>query len=464
VLAALRAKAGADTVPLTPLTREQFQPWLAAQPPATAAWLTATGFSAEPGKLALIPDDRGQLARVLVGMTGGDELWGYAGLPTALPAGSYRIDQELTTEQSGRVALGWALGAYSFSRYRREDKPPAVLIWPKGVDRAEVERTVDAIVLVRDLINTPAEDMGPADLAEAARLLADEFEAMLRVVTGHELLDENFPAIHAVGRASPRAPRLIDLTWGRRGDPKLTLVGKGVCFDSGGLDLKPSSAMLLMKKDMGGAAHALGLARMVMMAGLPVRLRVLIPAVDNMVSGGALRPLDVIRTRRGLTVEVANTDAEGRLVLADALEEAGRDQPDLLIDFATLTGAARVALGTEIPALFCNDDRLAQSFLECGSAVADPLWRLPLWQPYRKGLESKVADLANIANHGYAGAIIAALFLEHFVPAGVPWAHLDLMAWNTASKPGRPEGGEAMGLRAAYALIERRYGVHAASG
>jgi len=307
---------------------------------------------------------------------------------------------------------------------------------------------------VRDLINTPAGDLGPAELATAARKLAKAHGGRLSVIAGDALLKRNYPAIHAVGRASAKAPRLIDLRWGRRG-PKVTLVGKGVCFDSGGLDLKSAAGMKLMKKDMGGAAHVLGLASMVMAAGLPLRLRVLVPAVENSVSGDAFRPLDVLETRKGLTVEVGNTDAEGRLVLCDALAESSREKPDLLIDFATLTGAARVALGTGLPALFCNDEALAGTLLGHGLARHDPLWRLPLHRPYRASLDSPVADLNNISDGPYGGAITAALFLEAFVGDGVPWAHVDLMAWNTGASPGRPQGGEAMGLRAVYGAIEQ---------
>ncbi len=458
VLASLRARSGAETLPITPLTKDQLDLWLPTQPAAIEAWVSSTAFTAEPGQLSLVAGTDGRLARVLVGLPAGDDPWAYAGLPTTLPAGSYRLDIDLGPQGASRAALGWALGCYGFNRYRKTDKMLPVLVWPKGADRAGVERAAGATFFVRDLINTPASDMGPAELAETARALAEEFEGKLQVVTGAQLLAQSFPAIHAVGRASPREPRLVDLTWGRRSDPKVTVVGKGVCFDTGGLNIKSSDGMALMKKDMGGAAHALGLARMIMMAGLPIRLRVLIPAVDNAISGDALRPSDVIPTRKGLTVEVGNTDAEGRLVLADALTEAVRDKPDLLIDFATLTGAARVALGAELPALFCNSEVLAADMLAAADAAADPLWRLPLWQPYRAGLDSKVADLANVAGHSHAGAILAALFLETFVGRETAWIHLDINAWNPTNKPGRPEGGEAMGLRAAYALIDRRFG------
>ena len=456
MLAALRARSGADTLPITPLTRDQFAPWLATQPAAVGAWTGSTGFCAEPGQLSLIGGGDGRLTRVLLGLATGEDAWAFGSLPTALPTGSYRIDADLGPAAANRAALAWALGGYAFTRYRAADKALPVLVWPKGSERAEVERAAAATSFVRDLINTPAGDLGPAELAEVVQGLAEEFEGTLKIITGTDLLAQNFPAIHAVGRASSREPRLIDFSWGRRSDIKVTLVGKGVCFDSGGLDIKPSASMLLMKKDMAGAAHALGLARMIMMAGLPIRLRVLIPAVDNAVSGNALRPLDVIPTRKGLTVEVGNTDAEGRLVLADALAEADREKPDLLIDFATLTGAARAALGPEVPALFSNNDALAADFAAAAEHTHDPLWRLPLWQPYRKGLDSKIADLSNVASHGHAGAIIAALFLESFVSRETPWAHLDIMGWNTTSRPGRPEGGEAQTMRAAFDLIRNR--------
>jgi leucyl aminopeptidase len=312
---------------------------------------------------------------------------------------------------------------------------------------------MEAIYLVRDLINTPAGDMGPAELAQAATKLAERHKARISVITGAALLKKNYPAIHAVGRASSRAPRLIDLRWGAKG-PRVTLVGKGVCFDSGGLDLKAAAGMRLMKKDMGGAAHALGLASMIMAARLPLRLRVLIPAVENSVSGDAFRPGDVLPTRKGLSVEIGNTDAEGRLVLCDALAEADSEDPELIVDFATLTGAARIALGAELPAMFCNDDGVAEALLAQGLAAQDPVWRLPLHAPYRRLLDSQVADINNISSGALGGAIMAALFMSEFVRPKTPWVHLDIMAWNPSSRPGRPEGGEAMGLRATYALIE----------
>ncbi len=323
---------------------------------------------------------------------------------------------------------------------------------------AAAERLAAAVFLARDLVNTPAGDLGPEELAAAAVHVAESAGACHRVIVGDDLLAENYPTIHAVGRASTRAPRLVDITWGDPAAPKLTLVGKGVCFDSGGLDLKTASGMRLMKKDMGGAAIMLGLAQAIIDARLPVRLRVLLPCVENSVSGNAMRPMDIVRTRQGLTVEIGNTDAEGRLILCDALAEASTETPALLIDMATLTGAARVALGPELAALFCNDDRLAAALLEASAAEEDPMWRMPLWRPYRKMLDSKVADLNNVSEGPYAGAITAALYLQEFVAPGIPWAHFDVMAWNPQSRPGRPEGGEATALRALYAHIAQRFG------
>ncbi|KAA0571931.1 leucyl aminopeptidase family protein [Azospirillum sp. Sh1] len=459
MLATLLAVDGPDTVALTPVTKAGLADWLAGQPPAVASWVKAVGFTGEAGSTVFLPGPDGAVTHVLAGVSAIDDLWAFAGLPASLPAGSYRIDTALDARAATRAALGWALGSYRFSRYK---KPPekgfANLVWPAEADRGEVERAATATWLVRDLVNTPACDMGPAELAQAAQDLAAEFDAAVEVIVGQDLLDRDYPAIHAVGRASPREPRLIDLRWGNPEHPKVTIVGKGVCFDTGGLDLKPSSAMLIMKKDMGGAAHALALGRMIMMAGLPVRLRVLVPAVENVVSGDSFKPQDVLKTRKGLTVEVGNTDAEGRLILCDALAEADAEKPELLIDFATLTGAARVALGPDLPALMCNDDALANDLTEAGTAVDDPMWRLPLWAPYRKGLDSKVADINNVTTNGFAGAITAGLFLQEFVSKGTPWAHLDTYAWNGSARPGRPEGGEALGLRAAYAVIAKRFG------
>ena len=444
-------------VPITPVTAEELG---AGKPPldeAARRWLKATGFTAEPGTRAMLPDGEGGVARILVGVAAGDPLWSLADLPDGLPEGDYRLDPEPAAGPATRMALGWALGCYAFTRYKARKRDFAHLLWPRAADRGLVERLACGIALARDLINTPAEHMGPTELAGAVEELASRSAAQCRIIAGEALLAENYPMIHAVGRASARPPALADLTWGDASAPKLTLVGKGVCFDSGGLDLKPASGMRLMKKDMGGAATLIGLAGAVMDANLPVRLRLLVPAVENAVSANAFRPLDVIRTRKGLTVEIGNTDAEGRLILCDALAEADGEKPALLLDMATLTGAARTALGPELPALFANDDALAEALIAAGTAEQDPLWRLPLWPPYRKLLKSRVADLNNVSDSAFAGAITAALYLQEFVSAGTQWAHIDTYAWNASSRPGRPEGGEALALRALYRLIEQRF-------
>lgn len=459
----LITSAETDAAPITSLNESDLKDWLQNQPETLRRWVDAVRFTAKSGSICLIPQADGGLERVLMGCGDGADMWTWAALPEKLPEADYRLDQSadaapcLDSVDLDTAALGWALGTYRFSRYRAHSSGFARLVWPAGSDRAAVERAADATFLVRDLINTPAADMGPEELADAAASLAARHGARYSVIVGDDLLARNYPAVHAVGRASTREPRLIDMVWGDAAHPKVTLVGKGVCFDSGGLNLKPSGGMKLMKKDMGGAANVLGLAHMVMSAELPVRLRVLIPAVENSVSGNAMRPLDVVPTREGLTVEIGNTDAEGRVILADALSEAASEQPDLLIDFATLTGAARVALGVEVPALFTNDDALAASLQAHGQTENDPLWRLPLWQPYRRHVESKVADLTNAPETPFAGAITAALFLSAFIGSVTSWAHVDLMAWNTEPRPGRPKGGEAMGMRAAYAYICEKF-------
>ena len=452
---------GAGGIPIMAVTTESFGEWKAGYPGAVAAWLAATGFTGEAGKTALVPGPEGHLSMVVQGVAADEPLWALAGLPDSLPEGTYRLgfdSESLFGKGAGtRVALGWALGSYVFSRYKAPKRKFAQLVWPESADRATVTALADGLTLARDLINTPTEDMGPAELAQAATTLAERHGAKIRLVVGDELLANNYPTIHAVGRASDRAPRLIDITWGKEDAPKLTLVGKGVCFDSGGLDIKPASGMKLMKKDMGGAATVLGLAHAVMASGLNVRLRVLVPAVENAISGNAFRPMDVFKTRKGLTVEIGNTDAEGRLILCDALAEATTEEPALLIDMATLTGAARVALGPELPVIFSNDDTVAAELLAAGTAEADPLWRLPLWKPYRKYLDSKIADINNASDSGFAGAITAALYLQEFVSAKVSWVHIDTFAWNQASRAGRPEGGEGLALRALYHLIQKRF-------
>jgi len=452
----LTRRVAGKAIPITPLAAQQLKGWLKAQRASVRKWVEGVGFDAKPGSHALVPGTDGAPGRVLVGVEARPDIWSYGALPKVLPRGTYRIDGKLAPAAATRAALGWALGGYAFRRYKKQ---PAVarLVWPESADRAAVERAAAAAFLVRDLVNTPADDMGPAELAAAAEAVARAHDAKFKVTVGDELREANYPLVHAVGRASVRAPRLVDLRWGARG-PRITLVGKGVCFDSGGLDLKPAQGMLLMKKDMGGAAHVLALGQMIMAADLPVRLRVLIPAVENSVSGNAFHPLDVIRSRKGLTVEIGNTDAEGRLILCDALTEACTDQPDLIVDCATLTGAARVALGPELPVMFSNHEGTAAALLRCGVEEDDPLWRLPLHKPYRRMLDSKVADINNVSESSYAGAITAALFLDEFVDPAIPWVHIDMMAWNPSARPGRPEGGEAQGLRALYALIAEKAG------
>ncbi len=452
----------AAAIPVIALTKDQLPAWLAAAPERERNWLTATGFSAEQGKLALVPTENGRLTRVMVGLADGTDagtrMWALAGLPDALPEGSYRLETTPDGTDPTHLALGWALATYAFTRYRAKKGAATALVWPEGTDRGRVERLAAAVFLARDLANTPAGDLGPGELAAEAVRVAKAAGARHRVIVGDELLAENYPTIHAVGRAAAQAPRLVDILWGEASAPKVTLVGKGVCFDTGGLDLKTASGMRLMKKDMAGAAIVLGLAQAIMDAGLPVRLRVLLPLVENAVSGNALHPMDIVRTRKGLTVEIGNTDAEGRLILCDALAEAATEKPALLVDMATLTGAARVALGPELAALFCNDDDLAEALLATARAEDDPMWRMPLWRPYRKMIDSKIADLNNVSESPHAGAVTAALYLQEFVEPDIPWAHLDVMAWNPQSRLGRPEGAEATALRALYAHIARRFG------
>jgi len=422
------------------------------------AYADAARFEPKAGRHLLLPGESGA-GGVLFGLEGADEArdpFLPGRLPQLLPDGVYRFASEPYDVRL--AALAFALGAYRFTRYRKAEAREVRLDLPQSVDRDDLARIVEAVTLARDLINTPANDMGPAELEAAARALAARHGAEFRALIGDDLLSGNFPLIHAVGRASATAPRLIELAWGDTRHPRVTLVGKGVCFDSGGLDLKPESAMLLMKKDMGGAASVLALAHMIMDRGLKLRLSVLIPAVENAVSGAAFRPRDVYRSRKGLTVEVGNTDAEGRLVLADALALADESAPELLIDMGTLTGAARVALGPDVPPFYTEDEALAAALAGHAAAENDPLWRLPLWQPYASLLESKVADLSNVSTGNFAGSIICALFLKRFVAAAKAWLHVDIYAWTPTAKPGRPEGGECQAARALYALLAERYG------
>jgi leucyl aminopeptidase len=454
---ALLARAPKKTIPITPVGEKDFRAWLKRQPARTARWLETHSFKAKPGSFVVIPDAAGKPARVVVGLSPVPSLWDLADLPYKLPPGAYRLDWDGLLAFQEWLTLGWALGAYRYTRYKKSDSKPAQLVLPARADGAKIRRYAEALCEARDLINTPSEDMGPQELAAAVVAVGKAYGAKVTRIIGDDLLKKNYAAIYTVGRASVRAPRLVDLNWGNPKHRRVTLIGKGVCFDSGGLDLKNSSGMYLMKKDMAGAACALAVARMVMDAKLPVRLRLLVPAVENSVSGNAYRPTDIITMRDGTTVEVGNTDAEGRLILADVLVEAASEKPDLIVDFSTLTGAARVAIGTEMSALFCNDDRLAEDLLAHGRQMEDPIWRMPLHQPYRKMLDSPIADLNSAPNSPYAGAVTAALFLQHFAGKAKSWAHFDFMAWNLASKPGRPEGAETMAVRAVYRAIEEKF-------
>jgi leucyl aminopeptidase len=452
--------APADATPAIPIlfvNAATFEQTLAAIDDREQTYVRATGYEPKPGRHLIVPKADGTIAGVLFGIEAANEpvkdLLRPGQLVGVLPAGLYRFAN--APHDARLAALSFALSAYQFGRYRKAEPRNVRLAVPAGVDGDDLTRITEGVYLTRDLINTPSNDMGPDELEGAARRLAEDHGATFDVTRGNALAMD-FPLIQAVGMGSPRAPRLIDITWGEIADPKITLVGKGVCFDTGGLDIKPDTGMLNMKKDMGGSATALGLAHMIMSAKLKVRLRVLIPAVENSISGTSFRPRDIFKSRKGITVEIGNTDAEGRLVLADALALADDDRPVLIADFATLTGAARVALGPELPAAFTDDEELAAEFAAAGKAEQDPTWRLPLWKPYEAMLDSKIADTNNVSTGGQGGAITAALFLQKFVTAK-SWLHLDVFAWNNATKPGRPEGAECQTARALYAMLSVRY-------
>jgi leucyl aminopeptidase len=447
-------------IPITFATKATWNSICAGLPAQARQFAQANGFAAKPGACLTLPSADGQIAHVVFGLE--DEtsrlrdLFRPGLLPGLLPPGVYRFAN--APHDTRLATLAFALGSYRFSRYRKVEAPDVKLVPPNGIDVADIMRMAEAAALARDLINTPANDMGPEELALAAQHLAKRFGAAFNCIVGDELTRQNFPLIHAVGMASPRAPRLIDFSWGDPAHPKVTLVGKGVCFDTGGLDLKPSAGMLVMKKDMGGAANVLALASMVMDAGLKVRLRVLIPAVENAVAGNAFRPLDIFPSRKGITVEIGNTDAEGRLVLADALALADEEKPDLLVDLGTLTGAARVALGPDLPPFYTNDEKLALDVARCAKGENDPLWRLPLWPAYDAWLDSKVANVNNAPSGTFAGSITCALFLQRFVEAAKSWLHVDIYGWTPQARPARPEGGECQAARAIYKLMSERYG------
>ncbi len=450
----LLAKEGAAATPARFVARGAWEDGLATE---ALRFARAHGFDAAAGKILALPARDGALGEILVGLgEGAPDPFLPGKLPGALPAGVYRLegwpgDGEL-------AAIAFLLGAYRYERYRPAKAPDVRLALGAGVDRARLLRAAGAVALGRDLINTPANDLGPAELAAAAQAVARRHGAACEIVVGEALLKRNLPMIHAVGRGSSRAPRLVDIRFGDPSHPRVTLVGKGVVFDTGGLDIKPPSGMSLMKKDMGGAAAALAAADMIMDAKLPVRLRLLLPIVENAVGGDSFRPGDVLPSRKGLTVEIGNTDAEGRLILADALALADEESPDLLIDFATLTGAARVALGPDLPPFYTSDDDLAADVARIGTRIADPVWRLPLWRGYDQMFASKIADLNNVSASPFAGSIVAALFLQRFVEKAAIWAHFDIFGWTPTSKPGRPEGGEPQAARLVHALVESRFG------
>ena len=444
-------------VVIMPVIKSQLKLWIKSQTQFIQHWVHETAFKAESGEVCLIRDQQGQLKKVLVGLEDDQDFWSFGKLPFLLPEGVYCFEDTDSHAMTSLGCLAWGLGSYQFTAYKKAKRKAAKLLLPAGCDEAFVQNAVSSIYWVRDLINTPANDMTTTRLAEEARQLTETHHAAFHEIVGEALLAQNYPAIYTVGKASIEKPRLVELRWGDGKHPTVTLIGKGVCFDSGGLDLKSSPNMLMMKKDMAGAAHVLGLAKMIMTAGLKIHLRVLIPIVENMLSGNAYRPGDVIRMRDGQTVEVTSTDAEGRLILADALVEAASEKPDLLIDFASLTGAARDAFGAEITPFFSNEDELAQELLKIGKAIDDPVWEMPLHRPYLESLKSKVADWMNVGSR-QGGAITAALFLALFIKPVVPWIHFDMIGFNLRARPGRPEGGEAMGLRVVFEYLKERFG------
>ncbi|TPE58482.1 leucyl aminopeptidase family protein [Sandaracinobacter neustonicus] len=452
----LATDQGADAITITPVSEAGFDAFLGGLPELARTAVAAAGFKGRADTALFLPGGTGRDWSLAVGL-GASEApgrWTLAAAANQLPEGRYRFSGPLPPQ----ALHGWLMAQHRFSKYRKPDDargPRQLLADPAAVSRAIAD--ANAVAELRDLIDTPAEDLGPGEVEAVIRALAESVGGKLQAVVGEALIDQNFPAIHAVGRASPRKPRLIAMDWGDPQHPLVAIVGKGVCFDTGGLNLKPGNSMALMKKDMGGAAHAIALARLLIARRLKLRLKLVVAAVDNAVSGDSIRPGDVISTRKGLSVEVGNTDAEGRLVLADALAFAAEANPALILDFATLTGAARVALGPDLPALFANDDALADGLLAAGAAADDPLWRLPLWQPYTRLFRSDIADLNNNAEGGFAGAIVGGLFLERFVPKGTPWAHVDTYAWNGTPKPGRPKGAAALSLFAALGLLESRF-------
>ncbi|MCK5918723.1 MAG: leucyl aminopeptidase family protein [Cocleimonas sp.] len=444
------------TTPLIACDSKELKSYIKQQTKAVKNWIKQSDFKAKKGEFCLIPNKKGEIAQVLFGIATDIEYrWALSTLAEKLPQGNYHLQSDWTKEQQQQAAIGWGLACYQFEHYKQAGRIAPCLLLEKKSKR--IKAFVGAFKLVRDLVNIPAADMMPQDLASTAKDLAKTFNAGFKQIKGDNLLRKNYPCLHAVGRASKHEPRLISLTWGDKSHPKVSLVGKGVCFDTGGLDLKPAQFMRFMKKDMGGAAHVLGMAQLIMALELPIRMEVLVSAADNAISADAFRPGDVLQTRAGKTVEIDNTDAEGRLVLCDALTKAGESDPDLIIDFATLTGAARVAVGTEIPAFFTNNAALTAEINKASEQADELVWQLPMHKPYRRYLDSDIADLLNSSPQGYGGAITAALYLNEFIDKNIHWAHFDMMAWNNRHRPGRPKGGEAMGLLAVFQLLENRY-------
>lgn len=451
------ARTQSSSKPLHLVTAKGYAAWAKSQPKHWQEWLKLQGFKATAESYVLLPNVDGSLGAVAVGVGDALSIWSIADLPTKLPQGRYHIATKIDADDATNALIGWNLGCYQFAKYKKSSKIEALLDAPKNADVTFAQHMTLSVSLARDLINTPANDMNTLALVDAAKKLATTYKAQVRTISGEQLVKQNYPAIYAVGKASDSPPALVDFSWGNPKHKKVTLVGKGVCFDTGGLDIKGSSNMLLMKKDMGGAANVLALASLIMAEKLPVRLRVLLPIVENAINGNAMRPSDVIQTRKGLSVEVGNTDAEGRLILCDALHEADSESPDLIIDCATLTGAARVALGTDVPAFFTHDEVLAASINKHAKSTNDMLWQLPLVKEYASKLKSTIADINNDPSSGYGGAISAALFLDRFVEKCKSWVHVDMMAWNLSSRPGRSVGGEVQSIRALYSMIKERY-------
>ncbi|MFY8275257.1 leucyl aminopeptidase family protein [Pseudoalteromonas sp. SSDWG2] len=440
-------------VPLFVFEKAQLDSWLEQQDEFVRTWVSG---NAEQNKVCVVPNPQsGESQCVVIVCDDATNMWAAGDVVAKLPHADYTLKN---CSNEADIALGFALGGYQFCGYKQVNAPKARLLISDDTLYAQLVAQIESTNIVRDLVNTPAADMMPQHLSEVMSDLAQRYNGTFSQWVGDELLEQNYPTIHLVGRASENKPRLLDLRWGKQNAPKVTLVGKGVCFDSGGLDLKPAAGMRLMKKDMGGAAHVIGLANLIMAMNLNVQLRVLVPAVENAVSRNAFRPGDVVKTRKGLTVEIDNTDAEGRLVLCDALDEAQQDNPDLIIDFATLTGAMRIALGTELPGFFCNDEQVANLLCTAGEQSQDPVWRMPLFAQYKNLLNSDVADMTNCSAGPFGGAITAALYLQEFVAPNTPWVHFDVMAWNIRNLPGRPVGGEAFGIRAVYAMLNDKYG------